>query len=124
MRRLMRTRKVGIVDVCIGQSERSNTSTSCHFMFTHLPMHGFCSTPWNCQFFGDSRPHVGFESEGDVSVKIQVRQIDHGATFHTRLNIPLIQPSKFVLAILIPFTSSFKIILIVKTTTDCGTTRK
>lgn len=44
-----------------------------------------------------------------------------GTTF---LDIPLVQPCKLILAVLVPLTPAFQIILIVQPTTDGTTTRQ
>ena len=49
---------------------------------------------------------------------------DRSRSGETFLNIPLVQPRKLILAVLVPFTPSLKIILIVQTTANGTSTRK
>lgn len=46
-----------------------------------------------------------------------------GVTRRGETNIPLVQPSKLVLALFIPLASSFKVVLVVKSAADCISAR-
>lgn len=84
--------------VGVGERERRDTRPFRHLVLAHLPVHGFSRTPRDGHLFGDLGPHVGLES--------------------------LVQPSKFIFAVLIPFTSSLQVVLVVKSTRDSTPTRQ
>jgi hypothetical protein len=52
------------VDVVGREGEGGDAGAAGHFVFAHLPVHGFGGSPGEGHFFGDFAPHVGFESDG------------------------------------------------------------
>ena len=41
-----------------GQGKRNDSRSTSHFLFPHLPVHGFGSSPRDGHFLGDLGPHV------------------------------------------------------------------
>lgn len=80
------------------ERERNYSSSSSHIRLSQLPVHRFGCSPGDSQFFSHFGPHIRFES--------------------------LIEPSKLILAFLIPLTASFEIVLVVKPTADGTASRK
>lgn len=78
----------------INGSEREGnySSSSSHVRLSKLPVHRFSCSPGDSQFFSHFSPHIRFES--------------------------LIEPSKLILAFLVPLTASLEIVLVVKPTAD------
>lgn len=112
--------------VRVGESERRHASSSCHLMFTHLPVHGFGGTPGNGHFFGNLGPHVGFESGTEVKNCSRNTPVSPGvvqADLVRRMsNIPLVQPRELILTVLIPLTPPLQVVLVMKSTRDGTTT--